>query len=150
MREAVDMTADEIAALDAKEPSALQLHLVQWIKDKTGVTFSTKKEEAAWEAGVIASVKFRMRHQASSENQARLAEAREADDEAEAPKATKAAPAKKAAAKAAPAKAAPAKKAPAKKAAAAEPEEAPKAPAKTGKAKQKPKPAATATGEAPF
>lgn len=142
-REAVDMTPEEIVALDAKEPTALQLHLVEWIKEKTGVTFATQKEMAAWEAGVIASVKFRMRHQASSENQARIAASREADEEPPTP-----APAKKAAAKAAPAKAAPAaKKAPAKASKAAAPTEETEAP----KAKKsKPKKAAAAAGEAPF
>jgi hypothetical protein len=139
-REAVDMTPEEIAALNEKEPSALQLHLVEWIKEKTGVTFATKKEEMAWEAGVIASVKFRMRHQASSENQARLEAARAAAEEEEAPATP--APAKKVA----PAKVVPAKKGSGKKSAAAA---APVEEAAPVKSKSRPKPKAT-SGEAPF
>lgn len=64
-----------------KPASALQEHLTEWIKEQTGVTFGTKKEEAAFDLGVKLTVFLRMRHQASDENQERLrelAEAREA------------------------------------------------------------------------
>lgn len=143
-REAKDFDAE---ALAAKPMTELQEHLLAWIKEKTGVTFTTKKEEAAFDLGVKYTVNFRTYHQASPENQKRLAANRAAAAEAEpTPAPTKAAKAPKAA----PAKAAPAKKA-TKKAAPAPAEEAP-APAKPAK-KVKPgaaKGATKAATEAPF
>lgn len=124
-REAKEFDAEAIAA---KPMSALQEHLLAWIIEQTGVEFATKKEKDAFALGVKYTVNFRTYHQASPENQARLAAAAAAKaDEDEAPKP---APAKKAA-KAAPA---PAKKAPAKKAAPVEAEEAPAKPSKKKKA----------------
>lgn len=138
-REAKEFDAE---ALAAKPMSALQEHLLGWIKEKTGVTFATKKEEAAFDLGVKYTVNFRTYHQASPENQERLAASRAAAEAEEAP--AKAAPAKKA-----PAKAAPAKKAPAKKAAPVEDTEA-AAPSPKKKTKAGAKGGAKAATEAPF
>jgi hypothetical protein len=123
-----------------KAPTDLQERLADWIMEKTGVTFATKKEEAAYREGVRLAVALRMKFQASPENQAAIAEraASREDEEVEAAKTPapprkgsssrttpprEAAPAVKAT-KAAAAKAAPAKATKAAKAAAAaEPEE---------------------------
>lgn len=150
-REAIEITDEQAQAIFAKNTSALTLHLTEWLKDKLALSFGSKKEEAAFDAGVKATVALRMRHQASPENQERLAtmaEAREAETEepevAPAPKAkgkaAKAAPAP------APAKAAPAKKAPAKKVAPAAAETAPPSPKKAPKKA----PVKATSGEAPF
>jgi hypothetical protein len=139
----------DFAAVVAKPLTPLQEHFLDWVLEKTEITFPTKKEEAAFAEGVRIGVALRGSHQASPENQERMAEARaaaeaaaaaaEAEAEAEVTPA-KAAPAKKTApakaTKAAPAKAtpvteqkpvkrAPAKKAPPRKAAVATDDEAP-------------------------
>lgn len=120
-----------------KAPTATQEHFHEWILDKTGLDPATFKTKAlAFAEGVRIGTALRGIHQASPENQERLAEAREASAAAKAekesaPKPAKAGPAV-APAKAAPAKTA-AKAAPAKKAApAAEaaPVKATRAPAK--------------------
>jgi outer membrane biosynthesis protein TonB len=131
-------------ALAAKPMTALQEHLLAWILEKTGVTFATKKEEAAFALGVKYTVNFRTYHQASEENQERLAAAAAAR-EAEADEAP--APAPKAKAKPAPAEEAPAPKKAAKKVPTKA--ETPAAPVKKVKPAKgaKPKPSA---GEAPF
>jgi hypothetical protein len=130
---AKNYTEPDFAALVAKPISALQEHFLEWVLDKTGITFPTKKEEAAFAEGVRVGTILRGIHQASPENQERLAQAKAARDaaaqaEAATPAPPKAAPAKaakatKAAAKAAPpaAEAAPVKRAPAKKAPARRP-----------------------------
>lgn len=113
----------DFEAAAAKEPTDLQVHLADWIIDKTGMTFASKAAEAAFRKGVQLATTLRMKHQASDENQERRAalEAAAAAAEAEAPTPAKAAPAKavpaakKAAKKAAPAEEAPAEAAPAKK-----------------------------------
>ena len=135
-REAKEFDAE---ALAAKPMSPLQEHLLEWIKEKTGITFATKKEEAAFDLGVKYTVNFRTYHQASPENQARLAAAREAAE-------GESAPAPKKAAKAAPAKKAPAKKA-AKATAPVEEEAAPVTPGPKKKSKTSAK---TKPTEAPF
>jgi membrane carboxypeptidase/penicillin-binding protein len=126
----------DYAAAAAKEPTALQEDLADFIIEECGLTFASKAAEAAFRKGVQLATTLRMKHQASDRNQERLAAlkaAREADE----------APAE------APAKKAPAKKAPAKKAADAPAEEPTATPAKGGKGKRKPV-TAGATGKAPF
>jgi|SRR4051812_7994112 hypothetical protein len=111
-----------------KPITPLQEHFLDWVLAKTGITFPTKKEEAAFAEGIRIGTALRGVHQASPENQERLAQAKadaEAAAKAEAaapapakaakatPTATKAAPAKVAkTTKAAPAKATPAKATP--------------------------------------
>lgn len=126
----------DFAAAVGKPASGLQEHLTSWIKEKTGVTFNTKKEESAFDLGVKLTVQLRMRHQASEENQERLAEEVAAREEREAEKAEKpkAEPEEK-----------PAKKAAAKKAAPAPAAEEKPTPAKRGGRRPKP-----ATADQPF
>jgi hypothetical protein len=138
-----DSTEVDYTKYLTKEPTDLHIRFADWIKEKTGLTFATKKDEAAFLRAVALSVYLRIPFQSSPENQAAL----------EAAKTDKAArDVEKAAAKSA----VKAEKASAKKAAAkteAEAEEAPKAaakapakkaPAAKGKATAK----ATATEEA--
>jgi hypothetical protein len=141
----------DFAAIVAKDITPLQEHFADWVVEKTGITFGTAKEMASFREGLRIGTALRGSHQASPENQERLAEAKRAREAAEAEETP--APAKKAA----PAKAAPAKAA-AKKAAppAAAPEES-KPPAKRAPAKKAGgrRPAAAATSasneeEAPF
>jgi hypothetical protein len=124
-----------------REPSDLQERFADWIIEKTGKEFATKKEEAAWRAGVYVSVQLRMRFQASPENQAVLEARRSA---AGTPKAV---PSEKAKASVAPETVAPPVKAKGKKSVAAapapveEPAEAVARPAvKRGKGGGKPAP----------
>ena len=134
----------------AKEPTATQQHFADWIIEKTGLTFETKKSEAAFRYGVTIGTSLRGIHQASPENQARLAELRDARLAAEAEAAANPKP-PVAPAKAAPAKAAKATKAAAPAVAAVE-ETAPaevaptRAPAKRGRRGA----AAATTTAAPF
>jgi hypothetical protein len=60
-----------------KEPTDLQSRFGEWVIDKTGIEFSTKKEEAAFKEGVRLGTALRMQFQASPENQEVL-EARKA------------------------------------------------------------------------
>jgi hypothetical protein len=53
-----------------KAPTDLQSRFTDWIKDKTEISFQTKKEEAAFDEGVRLGVALRMKFQASPENQA--------------------------------------------------------------------------------
>lgn len=132
--EAVEVEETEEVAKDysvylTKEPGALYEHLLNWVKEQTGVEFASAKEEKAFDLGVKLTLALRTHHQSSPENQERLAEAaaaREAaakaakaqrdvpksadtdEDEAEAPKTgkkAKATPATVAPAKAGPKKA---------------------------------------------
>jgi|SRR4051812_47462902 hypothetical protein len=100
-----------------KPITPLQEHFLDWVLVKTGITFPTKKEEAAFAEGIRIGTALRGVHQASPENQERLAQAK-ADAEAAA-KAEAATPAPAKAAKATPpaTKVAPAKAAKATKAA---------------------------------
>ena len=66
-----------------KAATDLQARLAEWIIEKTGVTFATKKEEAAYREGVRLAVALRMKFQASPENQAAIAERAEAAPEKE-------------------------------------------------------------------
>lgn len=135
-----EVTEKDYTAYVTKAPGALYDHLLGWIKEKSGVTFASAKEEKAFDLGVKLTLALRTHHQASPENQERLAEAaaaREAaaEEAAKAPKAPKveeAAKAPKGAPKKAPAAAAPAEKA---------------APAKPGPKKVT---AAAGKGKAPF
>lgn len=118
-----------------KAPSDLQERFADWIVDKVGVAFGTKKEEAAFNEGVRLAVALRMKFQASPENQDAIAEraVERAKEEAEAAATV---PAKKAVKKAAPA-------------ADAEPEEQPvRRPAKKAAAKKAAAPVAEAEEEA--
>ena len=126
-----------------KPATGLQEHLTNWIKEQTGVTFATKKEEAAFDLGVKLTVFLRMRHQASPENQDRIAEQEAAREEREAEKAQKTSAksepkaektAKKAAAKAEPEAKPTAKKSAAKKSAATPAAKKPTAKKATAKA----------------
>lgn len=136
-----------------KEPTATQQHFADWVIEKTGMTFETKKSEAAFRAGITIGTSLRGVHQASPENQSRLQELREARAAADAEAAANPKPKAEKAAPAAPAKAAPAKAAKATKATApaappveetAPAEVAPvRAPAKRGGRR------AAATGSAP-
>lgn len=88
----------------AKTPTTTQEHFTDWVIEKTGHTFASKKEEAAFRYAFALSTSLRGIHQASPENQERLAAQREAakaaaEQAASAPKADK--PAKAAPAKAA-------------------------------------------------
>jgi hypothetical protein len=144
----------DFAAIVAKPLSSLQEHFLAWVLDKTGITFATKKEEAAFAEGIRIGVALRGVHQASPENQERLEAARVAAEEAREAEAAAPAPAKATKAAAAPAKAAAAK---ATKAAKATPAAAPaeevrpaRRPAKKAGGRR---PTATATAtddEAPF
>lgn len=80
-------TERDYTAFLEKEPTALIEHLGEWIQEKTGVTFGTKKELDAFLLGVKLTVNLRTYHQASDENQERLAEMREAAAKAAADKA---------------------------------------------------------------
>jgi hypothetical protein len=133
-------TEPDFAKIVAKPTSPLQEHFHDWVLEKTGYDPATAKTKAAaFAEGIRLGTALRGIHQASPENQERIAEsraAREAEAVEVAPKAAKAtkaaapakaapaaAPAKKAAKKAAPAAAPeavvpPRKRAPAKKAAA--------------------------------
>jgi hypothetical protein len=137
----------DFAAIVAKDLTPLQAHFADWVIAKTGLTFGTKKEENQFREGLRIGTALRGSHQASPENQERLAEAKAAreaateTDEQPAP------------AKAAPAKAAPAKAA--GKKAAAPPAEVPpatkRAPAKkTGGRRPTQQTAPVAEDEAPF
>lgn len=143
----------DFAAVVAKPMSALQEHFHEWVLEKTGLTFSTKKEEAAFAEGIRIGTALRGVHQASPENQQRLAEAKAAREAAAAEVAQEPKPAKAAApAKAAPAKAT--KATPAKKAAAPPAEVPPaskRAPAKKAPGrKATPAVVTTDEDEAPF
>jgi hypothetical protein len=104
----------EYANYKDKEPTDLQARFPDWLIEKVGLTFPTKKEEMAFREGVRLSTALRMPFQASDENRAATAARRAArgnsTEEAEAPakKATGRA-AKKTAPAAAPASAAPPK-----------------------------------------
>src|SRR6185369_4944223 len=106
----------DFAAIVAKDITPLQEHFADWVVEKTGITFGTAKEMASFREGLRIGTALRGSHQASPENQERLAEAKRAREAAEAEETP--APAKKAAPPAAapeeskpPAKRAPAKKA---------------------------------------
>lgn len=72
----------DFAAIVAKDITPLQQHFLDWVIEKTGVTFSTKKEEAAFAEGIRIGTALRGAHQASPENQERLAEAKAAREAA--------------------------------------------------------------------
>lgn len=142
--EAVETAEKDYSTYITKPTGALYPHLLGWIKDKTGVSFTTKKEQEAFDLGVKLTLALRTAHQSSDENQQRLADAKTEREEALAA----AAEAKAEEAKAPkPEKAAPAEKTgKGKKAPAATPAEVPVAPAKGPK-----KAAAVAGGKkAPF
>jgi hypothetical protein len=128
----------DYTAVLAKAPTELHEHLAGWIKEKTGLTFGTAKEEAAYLRGVQLGALLRMKHQSSPENTARREAAAAASAEAK-ETAVDAAPVKKTA---------PAKKAPAKKAVPAAEAPAP-TPAAPGKKKKAAK-AGTPSARAPF
>lgn len=107
----------DFEAILNKPPTSLQEHFSDWVVAKTGITFQTKKEEAAFREGLRIGTALRGVHQASPENQERLAEARARAAEAAQEAAAAPAPAKAAAPPAKVAKAAPAKVAKATKAA---------------------------------
>jgi hypothetical protein len=65
---------EDYAPYATKAPTDLQRRLGDWIMEKTGVTFVTKKEEAAYREGVRLAVALRMKFQASPENQDAIAE----------------------------------------------------------------------------
>lgn len=90
----------------SKEPTDLQVRFADWLIEKVGVNFGTKKEQAAFEEGVRLATALRMPFQRSAENQAvsPLVRGNAAAPAAKPAKAVKAAPAAK------PAKAAPAKR----------------------------------------
>lgn len=133
----------------SKEPTPTQTHFTDWVIEKCGLSFATKKEESAFRNGVSLGIALRGIHQASPENQERLRVLREAREAAAAEEAANPKP-KKAEAAAAPVKAAKATKA-AKAAAPVETEAAPaetaptRAPAKRGR-----RGAAAASTVAPF
>lgn len=115
---------EDYAAYLGKAATGLQTRFSAWIKDKTGIAFTTRKEEAAFDEGVRIGVALRMKFQASPENQAVLqaakAERASAAEAAPAPTEAKPAKAKKEKAPAAapvvaPVAAEPAKPKPAKK-----------------------------------
>lgn len=162
-------TEEDYTKYADKAPTDLQDRLADWIMEKTGVTFATKKEEVAYREGVRLAVALRMKFQASPENQAAIAERASGREEEEVQAAkTPAAPRKGSSARttppreAAPAKAAKATKAtkatkaaPAKAAAAAAPEadeEVVAEPVKTTgrRPARRPARAAATTDEAPF
>jgi hypothetical protein len=116
-----------------KAPTSLQQRFGAWLVEKVGLTFGTKKEEAAFMEGVRLGTALRIPFQRSDENQTERAQA--AATRAEAPK-----PAKKVAAAEEPK---PAKRG---KKAQAEPEAAAAAPAKAAK----PRKATRAGVAAPF
>jgi hypothetical protein len=135
----------DYTALMAKEPGELYTHLLAWIIDKTGIAFATKKESDAFAKGVEATLKLRTYHQASEENQERLAAAKEAGAAAKAQRAAEKAAAKDTDEDEAPAKTAKPGKG---KTVTTEVETTPAPaakPAKTG-----PKKATTGKGKAPF
>lgn len=69
-------------------PTQLMTHIEQWIKDKTGFDPKTARtKDEAFATGVYLTVHLRTVHQASPENQARLAANRDAADAADAAKA---------------------------------------------------------------
>jgi hypothetical protein len=74
--------------LDEAEPTELMKHLASWLQEKAGIDptkeFRTKGD--AFAAGVYLTVHLRNAHQASEENQTRLAEVRETTLAAEAAK----------------------------------------------------------------
>lgn len=72
-----------------KPPTALQEHMADWVIEKTGITFGTKKEEAAFREGIRLGILLRIPHQASPENHAARADRK---PEPKPAKATKAAP----------------------------------------------------------
>lgn len=92
--EETEETERDYVALAAKSPSELSLHILDWIIEQTGVTFATEKERKAFAQGVDFTIKFRTYHQASPENQERLAEAKAAREQAKAEKAAAKAAAK--------------------------------------------------------
>jgi hypothetical protein len=95
-----------------KPATATQEHFHDWVLDKTGYDPATAKTKAAaFEAGIRIGTSLRGLHQASPENQERLAEQRAASADAKAAKEAEAANAAAAPAKAAPAKATKATKA---------------------------------------
>lgn len=138
----------DFAAIVAKDITPLQQHFLDWVIEKTGVTFSTKKEEAAFAEGIRIGTALRGAHQASPENQERLAEAKAAREAALAEVTQEekpAKPAKAVKAAATPAKVAAKKATPAAEAAPA----ATRAPAK--RAGRRPTAAQTSTDDqAPF
>jgi hypothetical protein len=71
-------------------PTQLMTHIEAWLKDKTGFDpKSARTKDEAFATGVYLTVHLRSIHQASSENQDRLAANRQAADAADAEKAEK-------------------------------------------------------------
>jgi len=71
--EPVPMGEDEVdypEYLD-KAPTVKQVHLTQWLVDKVGITFPTKKEEAAFAEGVRLTGSLHKYYQRSPENHER-------------------------------------------------------------------------------
>lgn len=140
-----------------KPATDMQQRFIDWTKEKLALTFTSKKEEAAFDEGMRLGTALRMPFQRSPENQAEsnMVRANRGKAEAEpapakaakatAPaKATKAAPAKKAAKAAAPA---PEETEPEE----TDEQEAPAAPAKrTGRPAARRTRAAASTASAPF
>jgi hypothetical protein len=67
-------TEEDYAKYADKAPTDLQARFADWVLDKTGVTFTTKKEETAYREGIRLAVALRMKFQASPENQAAIVE----------------------------------------------------------------------------
>lgn len=121
-----------------KAPTDLQARFPDWLIEKVGVTFGTKKEEAAFREGVRLATALRMPFQASPENRAATAERR----------AERAAQAAVPAAEPEPAPARPAKAAPAKAAKATAPAQPVKS---TGRGRRGARAATSAsTSDSPF
>lgn len=144
----VESTETDYTAYADKPITELHQHLADWIVEKTGLKFATKKEQDAFTRGVSMGAFLRMKHQASPENQERLEALDEVREARAAEKAErKAEKAAKATTEETEETPAPAKKAPAKKTggkvveAAAKVNPAKKAPAKKAK---------PASGDAPF
>lgn len=129
--------------------SELHEHFTEWIQEKVGITFASKKEQEAFGEGVRLGTLLRQMHQASPENKERQetekAEKAKAKAEKAARKAAKDAESDDDADGDAETKPAKGKGKPAKKAAAVEPEAEPEA--ETPKAAKGPKKAA---GKKPF
>lgn len=70
-----EVEVDYTTYLD-KAPTDTQARFADWLKEKVGVAFGTKKEESAFEEGVRLGTALRMPFQRSPENQESLAERR--------------------------------------------------------------------------
>lgn len=72
---AAEAASKDYTGYPGKAASDLQVRFAAWTKDKCGLTFATKKEEAAYDLGLKLGVALRIEFQASPENQAARAAA---------------------------------------------------------------------------